>query len=868
MKSISQRWNRVVTATNGGGAATASTAIAINHNNFGDSMNPSASLGRRTRTPVQFAILTLLAGLQPAFAQTAPADAPVVAQAAETSGQSSGQPTSNSVAPEIQRQAAAQGNEPNGPMAEVIVTATKRATPLQKTPVAITALSAANLQDNHVQTLLDVVNLVPGFQATGQGDHGVTTMTLRGVGNDSAKTEYADPEVATFVDGIYSPRPEGATSLLFDLDSIEVLRGPQGTLWGRNSTVGAVNIQTAKPVLKQQSGSVEAGVGDYRRLGARGAINVPLGDTAALRIAVIHEQHDGYVDYQRLPIPSQASQRAAYIAGGGNAATFQPINPNLFITGGPKYGAQDQSAVRLSLLWQPIPALKWNLAYERFADRGTLPMNLMQEPRAGQDRWSALIDIAPTLERDTDTFRSRAEYALSDSLALTYIAGYSKFDGSSTFDQDGGVAVPTSFNTGATYQGNNTVGSKYKNYSHELELQSTGTQTVDWQVGLYYGAEDNSIRFDIPVFNGTQQGSVSWQGSFIQPKETVESAAAFGQATWNLGTNWHLTGGVRYTHDKRTNEGGNGYTWNYDPNVPQVPLSGSIDPTQPGQGYNPGVPSNEGRYSGSKTTGLLRAAYDINRNHMLYASYSTGYKSGGLQDGGKTYGAETLTNYEVGSKSTFMGGALTVNNSLYFEDFKDFQFSAPVTNPDGTRGLATNNAEGAKIWGLESEISARLTPDDRLQLALAWTPKAKLGRLIGGSNDYILPPCAVPGISTCLDVTGNRMPHTPKFSAQVQYRHMFRLEDGSSVAPRISAHYETGTTLSVFDLGAPDRQKSYTRADVGLRYTSGTGKWWVDGFVRNVSDATIKTSAMNAFGPWVAQYVPPRTFGINTGVDF
>src|SRR5205823_6832258 len=155
--------------------------------------------------------------------------------------------------------------------------------------------------DNHVQTLLDVVNLVPGFQATGEGDHGVITMTLRGIGNDSAKTEYADPEVATFVDGVYSPRPEGATSLLFDLDAIEVLRGPQGTLWGRNSTVGAVNMQTAKPVLGSHSGSVEVGAGDYNRFGTRGAVNIPLGATSALRVAFVHERHDGYVDYQNLP---------------------------------------------------------------------------------------------------------------------------------------------------------------------------------------------------------------------------------------------------------------------------------------------------------------------------------------------------------------------------------------------------------------------------------------------------------------------------------------------------------------------------------------------------------------------------------------
>ncbi|HZV65484.1 MAG TPA: TonB-dependent receptor plug domain-containing protein, partial [Telluria sp.] len=447
-------------------------------------MNLTVPKSRRVRSPIQLAVLTLLAGIGAAQAQT-PAPAPVAAADSTT-------------------------------IPEVIVTGTKRSTSLQRTPVAITAINAAALEDAHVQTIQDVVNLVPGFQATGQGDHGVITMTLRGIGNDSAKTEYADPEVATFVDGIYSPRPEGASALLFDLEAIEVLRGPQGTLWGRNSSVGAVNMQTAKPVLGDRSGSFEAGAGDYKRFGGRGAFNVPLGDTAALRIAFVHEQHDGYVDYQQLPVIPLASQRAAFLAGGGKAADFQPINPNLFVTGGPKYNAQDQSAVRLSLLWKPSAEWKWNLAYEKFADRGTPYMNLMQSPRAGQPLWSALIDTAPFLHRDADSFRSRLEYRINDSMLATYIAGYSKFDGSSNFDQDGGVGVPTSFATGAGYQADNTIASHYTNYSHEFELQSTGTREVDWQLGVYYAAEKNSIRFDIPIFNGTQQGTVNWQGSFIQ----------------------------------------------------------------------------------------------------------------------------------------------------------------------------------------------------------------------------------------------------------------------------------------------------------------------------------------------------------------
>jgi iron complex outermembrane receptor protein len=814
-------------------------------------MKNTAPRGRRAVTPIQLAILSLLTGMGAAHAQ---ATDPAVA--------------AGSGAPAAQTAPTAQASE-SGKIAEVIVTATKRSTSLQKTPIAITALNAQTLQDNHVQTILDVVSLVPGFQATGQGDHGVTTMTLRGIGNDSAKTEYADPEVATFVDGIYSPRPEGATSLLFDLDAIEVLRGPQGTLWGRNSTVGAVNMQTAKPVLGSHSGSAELGAGNFGRYGARGAMNIPLGETAAMRVAFVHEQHDGYVDYQALPIPSQADQRAAWRASGGADSQFQPINPNLYIRNGQKYSAQDQSAVRLSFLWQPSSALRWNIAYERFADRGTPSMNLMQHPRAGQEFWSALIDTAPNLKRDTDSVRSRLEYQLNPDMQLTYIAGWSKFDGSSTFDQDGGADLPTSFATGSRHQENNTVWSHYTNYSHELELQSLGNRTVDWQLGLYYGAEDNGIRFDIPIMNGTQQGTVNWQGSFIQPKETVKSQAAFGQATWNLASNLHLTGGVRYTHDKRTNEGGNAYNWDSTADVPQVPLSPNIDPTKPGQGYNPGAPSNAGEFRGHKWTGLARLGYDIDRNNMVYASVATGYKSGGLQDAGRTYGEETLTNYEIGSKSSFLGGKLVINNALYYEKFRGFQFSAPITNADGTRGMATSNADGAKIYGLESEITAKITPDDRVIAALTYTPHAKLGKLEGGSNDYTLPPCpSTGGTTTCLDVTGHTMPHTPKFSAQVQYQHVFRLGEGSTLAPRISAHYETKSTLSVFDLAEEDRQKAYGRADIGLRYTR--DKWWLDLFVRNVSDERIKTSAFNPApnAVWLAQYQPPRTWGFNTGIDF
>jgi iron complex outermembrane receptor protein len=815
--------------------------------------SPQRRVRRLAPSPTQAAVCLLIAGLGPVYAQSAD---PAAAAPATANAPAAATATAGTAAPADQPQ-------------EVVITATKRSTSLERTPVAVTPLTADQLEKQHVQTMEDVVHLVPSFQATTEGDHGVITMTMRGIGNDSAKTEYADPEVALFVDGLYAPRAEGAAALLFDMESIEVLRGPQGTLWGRNSTVGAVNMQTAKPVLGEKFGSLQGGLGNYRRQGLRGAFNVPLSDTAALRFAFVHEQHDGYVDYQSAPHPSLADQQAAvaaYNAANPNSpVAFQPMNPNLFVQNAPKYDAQDQTAARISLLWQPTRDLKWDLSYEQFLDRGTPNMNLMQTPRDGQKFWSALISVAPYLHRDVNTVRSRIDWNLSDDMALAYIAGYSHYTGESDFDQAGGATVPTSFTTGATYQEDRTNSSKYVNYSHELELMSRGTHTLDWILGLYYAAEDNSIRFDIPIMNGTQQGTVGWQGSFIQPKETVRSDAVFGQTTWNVTDAFHLTGGLRFTKDDRKNIGGTNNGWAYDNTVPQVPIDPGLDPLQPGSGFNT-YQHNDGHYSGSKTTWLGRANYDVTRDFMVYGSVSTGYKSGGLQDGGLHYGPETLTNYELGTKNTFLNGKVRFNNALYYEDFKDFQFSAPVTNPDGTHSLATSNAEGAKVYGLESELAARVTPDDRVQASFTFM-HTRIGHLIGGSNDYKLPACNVPGISNCLDVTDNELPHAPKFAAQIDYEHSFHLADGSTLAPRISVHYETSSWLSVFNLGEGDQQGSYTRGDVGLRYTSAKD-WYVDGYVRNVSDNKVKTNAQNAFGTWQSQYLPPRTFGVDAGVQF
>ena len=849
-------------------------------------MKTQIDLPRRSlHTPIQLAILLLMTSTVAAHAQTAPSSA-----ATSTQTSVAGKPVDD------------------GSIQEVIVTATKRATSLQQTSVAITAINASELEKAHVQNVSDITSLVPGFQATQEGDHGVITMTLRGIGNDQAKTEQADPEVAIFVDGVYSPRAEGSTTMLYDLDGVEVLRGPQGTLWGRNSTVGVVNFQTAKPALGEHSAYVEATTGTYNALGAKGAINIPISDESAMRIAFSHQQHDGYVNYQGVPNISLANQQAAAApaiasynaAHPGAPIGFSAINPNDFVTTGPKYDSQDQTALRISYLYQPSTSLKWVSSIEKFVDHGTPNILLMENPRPGQSLWSALVQQAPSVDRTSLNIHSHVDWAVAEGMSLNDTFGYGNFKGASTYDQNAGAVLPTSFTTGGGLQFNNTDNSHYTNYSNELQLQSTGKRELDWLLGLYYSHEDNNIRFDVDQQNGTTQGTIGWNGVFIQPKELVTSKAIFTQETWNLSDMVHLTGGVRYTKDDKSNQGGSDNASNGNLVWPVQPS------TNINYNNNMGVPigqmasgfsqynDNTGSYNDHKATYLAKATFNLSPTTMVYASVSTGYKSGGLQDGGASkgplgiFGPETMLNYEVGSKMSFMGGAVKWNNAIYDQEFKGYQFSSAVNLPGGGQALVVSNAQGTTtVAGWESELVARLTPNDRLQLVTSYIPTAKLGSLVAGSNDYSQLMIANGQGSNVLDVTGNRMPHAPKFSGTLQLEHTFHLNQGT-LSPRLSTHFETASWLSVFNGGVNmnvanngvnntagnpnDQQKSFTRSDIALRYQS-TNSWYAELYVRNLENANIKTvgGASSATGGnivWQAQYMAPLTAGVLVGTSF
>jgi len=778
-----------------------------------------------------------------------------------------------------------------GGVEDIVVTATRRETSLQRTPVAVSAFSQATLDKQQVSNVTDLARFVPSLQFTQQGDQSAVLLTLRGIGNDSAYTEVADPEVAIYVDGIYSPRSQGASTLFYDLERAEVLRGPQGTLFGRNATVGALSLVSAKPTFDDVHGNIEITGGNYSRFGARGVINLPVSDTLAFRVAFVTERHDGYADYQPAPnVPN--------------------VDKSVFISNGKKYYAQDQQSARVSMLYRPSEKFRWFLSAEGFLDQGAPVIGLLQTPRAGTKRWSTLSDTAPDTDRYSVAVRSTMDYDITDNAQISYIAGWSRIGGSTQTDADAGALPPTGGFDPVTglqlYLGafgeNRTVNSRYDFQSHELQLKSTGDNKLDYILGAYYSHEVNKIRFDVDQRDGYRGGSTrAFVGSFIQAHRQIDSLAGFGQAIYHFNDKIRLTGGLRYTRDKKKDVGGRNVTAFGCPTPTDVSCSINIFGQYPhataaelvellnAQGGNFSISNNDVKGSWNKLTWLARVDADITDTVLGYASVSTGFKSGNIQDGGQTTDPESITNYEVGFKSRLFDRRLTLNVAAYYSDFKGYQVNQVVATRDANGNtiasqVVTQNAKGATSYGLEGELVADITSNDRIQMS-GTLQKTKLKTLL--SIDARFDDSS--NVTAIRDLKGNELAHAPRFSGTASYEHDFELASGGRITPRATIHYETRSWLSFFNgdrttrtnaagqqvyYGSGfDKQKAYTRTDLSLRYSSPENRYSVEAFVQNVENGHIRTNAAT-FGPtryepvFLSNLQPPRTWGVRAKASF
>lgn len=770
-------------------------------------------------------------------------------------------------------------------MDRIIVTATRRNTFVQETPLAVTAYNQDTLQNNQVKDLASLTTMVPSLVVEQHGDSGGVHVYMRGVGS-SNHTELGDPSVAFYVDGVYSPRPQGATALMYDLSHVEVARGPQGTLNGRNSTAGAVNLVSGAPSTGKMFGSASMTIGDYRHLQTQGMLNIPLSDDVALRIAAIKDSHDGTVDFRR----------------GSN------VSP-----GAAKYGAGDQMGARASLLWKITPQLRGTFIADYFLDQGAGNVYLSAEPASGQKLRSALIDTPGTLDQSILTYKGKLSYKPVDSVDLTYLGSWSRYKRTNANDADAGLFP-------GFKSENRTDWAQFDSYSHELQARSDDEAPFQWVGGLFLFNEKNKVRFDIDrsqisqatvqqdlangsvVFVRPTVGQYASAMSFIQGDRELSSKAVFAQVSQQVNDQIKLTAGARYTKDHKFDKGGQNWAC---PNWPaNVPLGTTVlTPDQLAQLVTPGTglanthnigpggaisAATCGNTPGDNTadlkygqaTWLGRIEYKLQPQILLFGSVTTGFHSPAMGDGGATTKPEKLTSYELGFKSDLFNRELTLNLDAFWMKYKD-KLESQVVNSV----LANFNAAGATVKGIEAEWTWRPTKNDRLTGNATYL-KAVYDDFLSCDVDAArVNGQACGSTAPLVNVGGSTLKHAPKFATTIQYEHDFALASGM-LTPRIQAHYEGMSFVGsgAFNGDVPGhagvkRQDSYSTLDLSLRYQPNNKAYTVEVFVQNATDKAVKLDVIELCTDtgmpcqptqsiYGAFYNAPRTAGARVSVKF
>ncbi len=670
---------------------------------------------------------------------------------------------------------------------EVIVTAEKRESSEQKTPIAMSVFSRDTLASNGVGDLQDLTALAPSVSFSKSNANSI--VTIRGVSSRDT-TEIGDPAVAVSVDGFYFQRSIGLADSTFDLERVEVLRGPQGTLYGRNATGGAINFITAKPT-KDLEGSASVSYGNYNAVTAEGAVNIPLADRVQLRASFFTRSHDGYRDN-------------APARNGDDA---------------------DAKAARLHLMLEPTDNLTALLTAE-FVKLGGVGPAVYGTPLQFDSNGNVLharppMPADPTewplsapsgyMDSTSKTLRWKLDYD-AGLAKITYLGGFRRLDYHSLLDLDG-VADEAFY-----FQANEQP----RTWNHELRVSSKSDQRLTWQLGAFYFQETNDLLTYFQNYLVPQPPANLY--IFTYPNINATSKAGFGQTSFALTDTVKVEAGVRYTRDYKRRVGN--------------------------LNYGSGILDEDASAASSKTTYHAGIDWQATPGSLLYAKVDTGYKAGGFTDVAP-YAPESITAYEVGSKSRFLGNTLQLNTGAYYYDYTNQQIS------QFTNGQTTiDNAGKSQIYGLELEGALLLTDADRLD--------GYIGYLHAQFKDFLL---AVGG--TNQQLAGNSPPQSPRLSLNFGYQHRFTMPDGAGLTARVQTHIETSSYLTVNN-NPDDRQGSYSRSDAMLTYAPADSKWSLEAYGKNLENKAIIIAAQEngLWGTYNYQFADPRTYGLRVSTRF
>ncbi|UNK81056.1 TonB-dependent receptor [Sphingopyxis granuli] len=728
-------------------------------------------------------------------------------------------------------------------IADIVVTAQRREQNLQDVPIAVTAIGSEGLANRGVNSVTELNAAVPGL-VIAKTSQSVTPF-LRGIGN-ATLTPGNDPSIAVYIDGIYQSAPTSMAFSLNNIERIEVLKGPQGTLFGRNATGGLINIVTRRPQA-DFSGKVEVGYGNFSTFEGKAYVTGAIASGINADLAVYYRnQSDGWG--RNIATPADAG----VVAIGSTNVIVPP----------PKYsdaGFGKEIGLRSSILAELGDNTTFRVAGNFFKSRGDL--GLTRHGIAGATLsgdgvtpyvfpgkfWDSATDVSYFQENELWSVSGEFEHELGD-VTFKSISGYLHSDTDVVLPTDSTPQVSTS-NAGASLP--------TRTFTQELQLLGS-TPTLDWIVGAFYLHSKAGYG---PGY--TARGALELNAT-IHSEQITDSVAGYGQVTFSLTDALRATAGLRYTRDKfKASEFVRGERTSTTP-APAWFASGVISNNVPEQ-----------RVTQDGWTWRLALDYRVDPDILLYASYNRGFKSGGynLFFMCSTVGnigdcpvvnppvrPEKLDDYEVGVKADLADNMLRLNLSGFYYKYKDIQVQTVIGNPPTT---VLTNAASATNYGGEIELVA--APTDGLQInASAALLNAKYDSFQNAIA--VVPRTAAPWNNVQLpsfDASGNRLNRAPKFVGTIGFNYDTPVSFGE-LNMGATLYYNSGF---VWDASNRIRQNSYATLNAFIGATlddSVTVRFWANNLFNQKYYSYMNSSSSGDQGSPAA----PRTFGVRVGYEF
>lgn len=717
----------------------------------------------------------------------------------------------------VESEARAQGNSQ---LNTIVVTAQRRSENLQDTALAISAFSGDTLEERGITEVAALQSSVPNLHI-GE-EQGSSKISLRGIGLQGTST-ISDSGVAFYIDNFYIPRPAGGSSVFYDVERIEVLRGPQGTLYGRNATGGVVNVINKRPE-NDFAGEVGVTYGSRDLFEMRGVLNAPLGDVGAARISAVYSQEDGYVKNEN------TSPGARDFFGSPGDIT---VRSQLLL------GDPDSIELLLSATYSK---LKSTGIAQQFLERNIGGPGPVQ-PLLGMippDNLDPLVtnNNAPS-GFDNEITRVGAQFSKSFGTVDAILQLGKQWQNTSLVqDFDGSeLDISNFFKT----DDNNAE-------SVEFRLSSDNDSRFSWIVGAYYFSEQTYINRIVELNGITPGGPLVFPNFDLDEFGNSKTYAGFASGTYSVSDTFRVSAGIRYTHDEKDGQkitNGN-FGAPFPPDIPNALFPGDVE--------------------FDRVTYKVGVEWDAGLDVLVYANISNGYKAGGfnITSDGSPYDPEDITAYQAGVKSDLADGRLRLNADLFYYDYKDLQLTTLGTFAGtNTPGQFTTNAAESEIYGIELETQFAATDNLTLSASYAYI-EAKFGDFFNTDNRN-------PGLGV-QDLSGNRIPYVSNHSVNLGAQ--YDVDLGSAGELRATANFSYHDEFFLREYNDPiiDRVAPNTKTDITLTWDVADTGLAVTGYVNNLEDNVEKNNIFISPGfiglSATTAYTRPRTIGIRLDYEF